>query len=323
MSKTGDIIATLKRHYKTIITFITHDIWHLNLEDFSRVKKRVVKHLKVAIVTLTHFSKDKIGLQSVALSYFATLAFIPFIAVIFAITSGFGFSNNLEELIHLNFSTNPEIVDKILEFSGNIIETAKSGPYGIISFLIFVWLVIWLMLSVERSFNNIWRVEKSRKMTKRAIAYIMILFFSPLLVAVFLITPLFVTNALNILDVGNFIRPLSSFLNWALFYLIILVLFTAMYKYIPNAKVPFSLAFKAALISSLAFIAVQFLYMETQIFVSRLNGVYGIFAAIPLFMIWMNFAWFIILFGAELSYAFKYVDNYNVEENVFSLKNSK
>ena len=58
----------------------------------------------------------------------------------------------------------------------------------------------------------------------------------------------------------------------------------------------------------------QYLYLETQVFVTRLNGIFGVFAAIPLFMIWINIGWFIILFGAELSYAFQHVDDYNLED---------
>ena len=58
----------------------------------------------------------------------------------------------------------------------------------------------------------------------------------------------------------------------------------------------------------------QFLYLETQLLVSRLNGVYGTFAAIPLFMVWLNISWNIILMGAELSYAFQHVDTYNLED---------
>ena len=63
-----------------------------------------------------------------------------------------------------------------------------------------------------------------------------------------------------------------------------------------------------------AFTAVQCMYLETQVFVTRLNGVYGTFAAIPLFMIWLNISWNIILMGAELSYAFQNVDTYNLED---------
>jgi membrane protein len=65
-------------------------------------------------------------------------------------------------------------------------------------------------------------------------------------------------------------------------------MFTAMYKYIPNVKVRFAAAFNAALISATAFVIMQYLYMETQILVSRINAVYGALAAVPLFLIWMN-----------------------------------
>ena len=89
-----------------------------------------------------------------------------------------------------------------------------------------------------------------------------------------------------------------------------------MYKYIPNVKVHFIAAFNAALIAAIAFIVVQYLYLETQILVSRLNAIYGAFAAIPLFLIWMNVSWIIILFGAEISHAYQYVDSYSIDNNV-------
>ena len=106
---------------------------------------------------------------------------------------------------------------------------------------------------------------------------------------------------------------LSSILTWGIFYVIAALTFSAMYKFIPNYKVQYSHALRAALISALAFTILQSLYLETQIFVTRLNMVYGAVAAIPLFMFWMNFGWFIILFGAELSYAFQNVDSYNID----------
>ena len=59
---------------------------------------------------------------------------------------------------------------------------------------------------------------------------------------------------------------------------------------------------------------VQYLYNETQVFVTRLDAVYGAFAAIPLYMVWLNIGWNIILIGAELSYAFQHVDSYNIED---------
>ena len=306
--------------YKNLLQFISHDIWSMDIGNFSKIKVRLIRNFKIAIITSRHFSMDRIGLQSVALSYFATLAFIPFIAVIFTITNGFGFDNRLRDLLYMNFSGNQEIVNYIIQFANNIIETAQTGPYGIISFLVFVWLVIWLMLNVERAFNEVWKVEKSGRTGKRIIAYISILLFAPFILIIFLATPISVSSTFNLIGLGSFFEGLSSFVTWLIFFLFILLIFTAMYKFIPNVKVSIRAAFNASVITSIAFIILQFLYMETQLFVSRLNGVYGAFAAIPLFMIWINFAWFFILFGAELSYAYEHVDNYNIDNYKFFKK---
>ena len=57
---------------------------------------------------------------------------------------------------------------------------------------------------------------------------------------------------------------------------------------------------------------VQYLYLETQVMVAKTSAVYGALAAIPLFMIWLNLGWTIILYGAELSYAFQNVDQHSI-----------
>jgi membrane protein len=87
-----------------------------------------------------------------------------------------------------------------------------------------------------------------------------------------------------------------------------------MYKFIPNFPVDYSNALRAAAYSGIAFTLMQYLYLETQVFVTRLNGIFGVFAAVPLFMVWINIGWFIILIGAELSYAFQHVNDYNLED---------
>jgi membrane protein len=87
-----------------------------------------------------------------------------------------------------------------------------------------------------------------------------------------------------------------------------------MYKYIPAAKVRTHCAFKAALIAGIGFTAVQYLYLETQVMVAKQNAIYGVLAAIPLFMIWLNIGWSIILYGAELSYSFQHVNHLNPNE---------
>ena len=76
-----------------------------------------------------------------------------------------------------------------------------------------------------------------------------------------------------------------------------------MYKYIPSTHVDYKFALRAALVAGLALSLFQLVYVETQIFFSRMNSVFGAIAAIPFMMIWFNVIWFLVLFGAELTFS--------------------
>lgn len=294
--------------------FFAEDIWQINIEELSRFKAGFVKYSKILILTLKTFSAQKIGFQAVALSFFGTMAVVPFIAVTFVLTGGLGLADKLKELLYTNFSGSQEVIDMVLGFADNIITTAQSSTMGLVSALLFIWLIFWMMMSVERVFNNVWKVHKSRNFFKRFSFYILILFISPFIIMLFFSGSIIYSNLLKSigLDIQS-MKTLSSFLGWVIFYIIATLTFSAMYKFIPNARVLYSNALRAAAISGFAFTLLQYLYLGTQVFVTRLNMVYGAVAAIPLFMFWMNFGWFIILFGAELSYAYQNVDNYNIE----------
>lgn len=307
MKNIGHRIQSIRR-------FITDDIWNVELGNISRAKARFIKYLKVLIITIKTFSGEKIGFQAVALSFFGTMAVVPFVAVMFALTDGLGLADKLKELLYANFDDN-EVIDMVLGFADNIIATAQSGPMGLVSALIFVWLVFWMMMCVERVFNNVWRVRKSRNLLKRFAFYALILVLSPFILMLFFSGSIVYSNALNDIGLGvAYFSTIASLLAWVLFYIVAALTFSAMYKFIPNYKVKYGHALRAAMISGFAFTLLQYLYLETQVFVTRLNMVYGAVAAIPLFMFWMNFGWFIILFGAELSYAFQNVDNYNLDD---------
>ena len=300
--------------FRRLKRFISEDIWNLDIGEFSRAKARFIKYLKVLIITIKTFSAEKIGFQAVALSFFGTMSVVPFLAVVFAITDGLGLADKLETLLYSYFSNSQETINMVLGFANNIIDTAQSSAMGLVSALLFVWLVFWMMISVERVFNNVWRVRKSRNIFKRVSFYIAILLIAPFVIMLFFSGSIVYSNLLKGvgLDIDYF-ESIASVLAWVLFYIVAALTFSAMYKFIPNHKVMYSNALRASAISALAFTVLQYLYLETQLFVTRLNMVYGAVAAIPLFMFWMNFGWFIILFGAELSYAYQNVDNYNIE----------
>lgn len=295
--------------------FFKDDIWTMEMEELSKARARFIKYMKVMVITIKTFANERIGFQAVALSFFSTMSVVPFIAIMFAITGGLGLADKLKELLYAYFTNSQQTIDIILGFAQNIIDAAQSSAVGLVSALMFAYIVIWMMLNVERVFNNVWRVRKSRNIFKRLSYVLAMILISPFVVMVFFAGSFVYSHALEYIgiDLETFstVKTISA---WLLFSATAIFTFSAMYKFIPNAVVKYGSALRAAIPAGVAFAIVQYMYLETQVLVTRLSAVYGAFAAVPLFMVWINIGWFIILIGAELSYAFQNVDNYNVED---------
>lgn len=303
-----------KEKIKQLKDFLKSEIWVINPEEFGKRKARTTRHIKVFIMTLTTFSNQKVGYRATSLAFFSTIALIPCVALTFAVTKGFGIGDKLEELLLLNFSAKEDIIRQVLQYANNVIEVTNKGAFGIISFLSFIWLVFWLMIQVEKAFNYVWRVKESRSLIKRISVYFAISFLVPLVLVMFLSTTLMFSqsNGLvsSLVDIP-FMDKISAGLSWAITYVGIAIVLTFMYKFIPGTKVNFRRALQAALITAVMFCLFQWIYVETQVFFTRLNGVFGAVAAIPFLMIWLNVSWFIVLFGSELTFAFQHVETYN------------
>ena len=304
----------MKKIYR-LKNFMKDDIWTLDMEELSKAKARFIKYVKVMLITIKTFANERIGFQAVALSFFSTMSVAPFIAIIFAITGGLGLADKLKELLYGYFENTQQTIDIILGFAQNIIDSAQSSAVGLVSALMFAFIVIWMMLNVERVFNNVWRVRKTRNIFKRLSYVLAMILISPFVVMVFFAGSFVYSHALEYVGIDpESLGAFKSILAWLLFAATAAFTFSAMYKFIPNARVKYGSALRAAIPAAIAFTTVQYLYLETQVFVTRLNTIFGAFAAVPLFMVWINIGWFIILIGAELSYAFQNVNNYNIDD---------
>lgn len=304
----------MKKIYR-LKNFMKDDIWTLDMEELSKAKARFIRYVKVMLITIKTFANERIGFQAVALSFFSTMSVVPFIAIIFAITGGLGLADKLKELLYAYFENTQQTIDIILGFAQNIIDSAQSSAVGLVSALMFAFIVIWMMLNVERVFNNVWRVRKTRNIFKRLSYVLAMILISPFVVMVFFAGSFVYSHALEYVGIDpESLGAFKSILAWLLFAATAAFTFSAMYKFIPNARVKYGSALRAAIPAAIAFTTVQYLYLETQVFVTRLNTIFGAFAAVPLFMVWINIGWFIILIGAELSYAFQNVNNYNIDD---------
>jgi membrane protein len=107
--------------------------------------------------------------------------------------------------------------------------------------------------------------------------------------------------------------PIIFFLLKLLPYGLLWSLFTFLYIFMPNTKVRFVSGLMAGIVAGTIFQIVQWAYITFQIGAAQYNAIYGSFAAFPLFLIWLQLSWLIVLYGAELSFAHQNVDTYEFE----------
>ena len=294
-------------------TFFTDKLWTLNTELASKAWKRLVLYIKLARITLEKFSGQRLGFQCLGLSYYTMMAIIPLIAFIFFLSDGLQIADKVNELLVAALPNNLDFVNMAMDKAGNIIEIAQAGPVGWISAGVFIWTIIWLMYQVECVFNNVWGIKKvPRKLYKRFLFYIGLLFLLPF--AIVIMSFGIVTYSGNSFFRSLHLDFLYRFVGWLMLYGVVVFTLSAAYKYIPACKVRYKYALQASLLSGAVFTVFQYLYLETQTFVNRLNTVYGVLAAIPLFLIWLNYSFQIILYGAQFTYALQNVDVYKDDD---------
>jgi len=175
------------------------------------------------------------------------------------------------------------------------------------------------MINIEIAFNRIWQVKEPRKLWKRIAVYVAIMFVTPFVLVLLFSGWTWYARFIGLLQgrLGVF-QFITTNMFWVAFYGVVVLALSVMYKFIPHAKVRYGSALKAALIVGVAFLAIQWFYMGTQVMVTRLGAVYGALAFIPLFMIWLNLCWQTILFGAELSRGYTLVDYREAKERGLS-----
>lgn len=285
-----------------------HRFWNAPMDRLSRRMLRLRRDIRIVWDLFRSYSEREMGFKASALSFQCAVSLIPMLAIFFALTSGFGLADQLKELLYSKIPAEPDLIDMILLASENIIDAARSGFFGLISTLTFVWTVIWLFLSVEDVFNSAWGVTKTpRSYLKRFGVDLVMLFTLPFVILIFFGGSVVYSHVLDVLIPGipGITEHVKGFLSWLILCAVVILTLSSMYKFIPATHVHYRNAFKAAVFAGIAFTGLQYLYLETQVMVTRLNTFYGAVAAIPLFLIWLNYSWQIVLYGAQLSYSFQ------------------
>ncbi len=308
-----DILSLKSR----MINFIKTDIWRIRKKDLSRMKYFFIKQLRILLLATRGFGQDQCPLRASALTFYSILSIVPVVAMAFGIAKGFGFQKLLEKQLLEKFSGQEEVMIRIVDFSRSLLENTKGGMIVGIGIVFLLWTVIKLLGNIERSFNDIWELKNPRTYGRKFSDYLSIMLISPILIIMSSSATVFITTKITLITekvalIGMFSSVIFVMLK-LIPYCLIWILFTFVYILMPNTKVNFSSGFVAGVTAGTIFQVTQLAYIVFQVGVARYNAIYGSFAALPLFLIWMQLSWLIVLFGAEISFAYQYVDTYEFE----------
>jgi len=300
-----------------IIEFIRVDIWRIRLKDTSRTRYFFIKQFRILLLTIRGFAKDKCPLSASALTFYSILSIVPIVAMAFGIAKGFGFQVFLEKQLLEKFPGQEEVMNRVVAFAHSLLENTKGGIIAGIGIVFLLWTVIKLLSNIELSFNDIWDVKTSRTYGRKFSDYLSIMLISPILFFLSSSVTVFITTQIKVITqkvelIGMF-SPIIFFMLKLIPYGLIWILFVFMYILMPNTKVNFSSGLIAGVIAGTIYQIAQWAYISFQVGMARYNAIYGSFAALPLFLIWIQLSWMIVLFGAEISFAYQYVDTYDFE----------
>ncbi len=300
-------------------------IWHTSLSDISKSKSFIIKQLRIIVLAARGFSNDKVQLRASALTFYSFLSVIPVAAIAFAIAKGFGFDQNLKELITKQLTTQPQVLDWLLKEASIAIQETRGGYIAGVGVIILFWSVMSLLEQIESSFNHIWQISSSRPWYRKFTDYLTIMLIAPLFIILSSSITIFVgtelTDFMTRAPILDFFKPVVSFLVKLAPYFLTWITLTILFIIMPNTKVKFVPALVSGIVVGTILQLLQWLYIDLQFGISKLSTIYGSFAAIPLFIIWLQSSWIIVLLGAELSFANQNLSRYEFESEALNVSN--
>jgi len=309
-------------------------IWADKVPDKKSLHYRVFHNFcRIFLITLQEFKRNELALRAAALTFTVMLSLVPILAMSTAVVKGLGGTDQLKEVIYSYVRTlerdqptshlDPEqgisqdiemlessltqhlysAVDRLFDYVERTNFTTL-GTVGVAGILLSVVLVLG---NIEMAMNAIWHVESGRSVMRKISDYLALIVLMPISMNIGLAASAVLMNE-SLLTKFSILMPMdwiqAIILNLIPIFFLALTLYV-IYLFFPNTKVKTIPAVIGALFAGFFWFEVQNLYMSLQIGVSKYNAIYGSFATLPLFLMWIYFGWIFILLGAQIAFAYQ------------------
>ena len=294
----------MKQRFQHFREFVQYDLWrHPHVKTQDPKKRLWYRVLQTVILVARGFKNQALVVRANSLSFALLFAFIPMLALIYAIARGFGFEEMVSEQLAGSFLAEANVAPVLLEWVERYLETARGGLFVGIGLVVLIWAVYAFFNMLENSFNSIWNVKKTRSFARRMTNYVMTLLLVPILVVVTSGISIFLNSTEILASVLSAIEPLRKFMLRFIPFVATSAVFTWIFTAIPSTQVKFSSAIIPGVLMGFLYQVVQALSMFLVVLFTRMSIVYGAFSAVPLVLIWLHITCWLLLIGAELAFA--------------------
>ena len=256
---------------------------------------------RTLVLTVKFFTAKRVMAKASALTYSTLLAIVPILAVIFAIARGFGYNKYIEVWFRDLLGSQPQAAEVIIGWVNSYLVHTQRGVFLGIGLVFMLYTVLMLVNNIEETFNEIWQVNNSRSIYRSFTNYLAAFFLFPIFIVLTTGCSIVLTTVASsmpdVLGLGTVVSLLLDLLP----YILLSFLFFGLYVSMPNTHVEWRCAVVPGIIAGVGIQWLQLFYVHSQIWVTGYNAIYGSFAALPLFMLWVQISWTICLFGAELT----------------------
>ena len=309
-----------------VVRFLRGDIWRIRERDLPRPKSLLLRSLRVVVLSVRGISSERLALRASALTFYSLLSVVPVAAMVFGIAKGFGFENTLQKLLVNSLEGQEEVVRRIVDFAHALLENVKGGFIAGLGLLILFYTIIKILSNIENALNDIWGIKKPRSLSRKITDYLSVMLIGPVLFFMSSTLTVFISSSVQHFveetSVLKMVSPGISFLLQFLPYISLWFLFSFVYIFIPNTKIQWGSGILGGIIAGTLYHIFQSFYITLQIGVAKYNAIYGGFAALPLFFIWMQTGWLIVLFGAEIAFAHQNVETYEFEQECLTVSHA-
>lgn len=244
------------------------------------------------------FSTDRCSEYSAALTYMSLFALVPLLTVLYTMASAIPtFQGAEEHLQHLLFEhLLPESSSEIEQYLNDFSTQAKNLTGPGIGFLVVT--AVLMLRNIEKAFNHIWRARQNRSPVSSFVLYWAVLTLSPITIGLALGLSTYLSSFAHVLEDVDVIGIQGTLLK-SMPLLLATAGFSLMYAAVPNCRVPFKHAVIGGLVAAIAFNVARATFTKLVVG-SSYTFIYGAFAAVPLFLLWIYLSWIIVLMGGIL-----------------------